>query len=95
MPVAASTPSITYLGNGATVSFAVPFPLLSNGHILVELLDLSGVLVSTWTAGVNYSYTGSPATAIVATVAPAANRKLRISRVTPKTQSSDFNVNET
>lgn len=78
-----------YTGDASTTTFAITFALKTNSQIKVTV---GGTLQ---TLGVNYSLTGSPATAVVFGSAPAAAAAIRIYRDTPLTQSLNLVSNGT
>jgi len=102
MTVSNTTVKQTYDGNGVTTSFAVPFDHSDNDTIQVVLIDETTVDTSTesgfdetvQTITTDYTLTGDPATAVVMNSAPSADEKLRVKRVTPLTQLSDYDAGE-
>ncbi len=92
MTVAALVPSITYLEDGSTVSFAVPFRYRSPLHLVAERISASGV-VTALAYGPDYSATGGSTDAggtLTVSAASVAGTKLLIRRVTPRAQDLDY-----
>jgi hypothetical protein len=93
MAVTTSYSATTYNGNGSQTDFPVVWPFFS-GTLIVTLISSGGVeTIKTITT--DYSVTGGtdsnglPATGTVVMVtAPASGETLRLTRSTPKTQSS-------
>mgnify|MGYP006935484868 CR=1 FL=1 len=82
--------STTYEGDGSTTSFAVQFDLLANSQVKVSRYDSSTLVDEILTLGVEYTLTGSPATAVVFSVAPTSNQEITVYRETAKTQTVDY-----
>lgn len=94
MTVSSTQQKVTYVGNGVTTAFAIPFSFLASTQIEVWLRD-EGVDPHTealQATPANYSIAGSTVTMVTA---PAADEKLVIKRVVPLTQLLDYiqNVN--
>jgi len=92
MTVSITSTSETYTGNGATTTFAIPFPFLANSHIVVTLILISDGTETAQVSGTDYNISG---TNVVMTTAPSSLYYLKISRATPKTQSTNFDVGQT
>lgn len=58
MTVSSETSKVTYLGDGDTAQFAIPFYFLANGEVKVVHKDASG-LEATWLEGTHYEITGA------------------------------------
>lgn len=95
MTVAALTPSIEYLEDGVTLSFAAPFRFLS-GTLLVERILPTGA-ISILTPGSQYATAGGDTDAggTVILMATIAGSRLRIQRATPRRQQADYTTNDT
>lgn len=96
MTVANITPTVTYLGDGTTVDFVVPYRFIDGTNLHVTLIDGSGV-ESVQTYGLAYSVSGGGTDsggAVSMIVPPAIGEKLRINRVTPRTQTTDYQTND-
>ena len=96
MTVAALTPSITYLENGVTTTFAVPWRF-EPGTLLVRSLAADGTL-TTLVLGADYTATGGATDAggsITKTAAAATGYRLLIDRQTPRTQAMDYASGDT
>jgi hypothetical protein len=91
MTVAAIAPTITYLENGATLSFAVPFQFLEAADLVVTRFgpDAEEDIAL---LGSDYSVSGgagSTGTVLMA-AAKASGWKLRIQRATARSQPTDY-----
>ena len=90
MTVAALTPSVSYTENGVTLAFAAPFRYLAADQLDVRRVTggVESVLAygSAWTATAGPSDAGGTVT-LVASVAGAT---LKIRRVTPRLQQTDY-----
>src|ERR1035437_10806840 len=76
MTLGVQTVRVVYAGNGATVTFAIPFNFYANtANVLVYLLDVDGLTLTAWAYGGDFSIAG---TTITAVVAPALNQKLLV-----------------
>lgn len=92
MTVAALTSSREYNGNGVTTVFAAPFRYLSPTHLEVKRIAADGT-VTTLAYGPDFSATAGTTDGgglVTVTVAPVAGARLRIKRVTPRSQSTDY-----
>jgi len=96
MTVTTQTSSASYLGNGSTVAFTVPFYFLANTHLEVILRDAQGVeTVQALTT--NYTVTGAGVPAggtVTMLVAPVTGTTLVIRRNVPLTQEVDYQEND-
>lgn len=97
MTVTVSYSPLTYNCNGSTTAFSVTWPFFLSSDLVVTHITSGGVettlaLTTDYTVtGGRDSTTGLPAVGTVTTVATyAAGVKIRISRSTPKTQSTSF-----
>lgn len=92
MTVAAEIPLALYDGDGVTVAFPAPWRYLDVAHLLVERVAADGA-ETILALGVDYAATAGPTDAggtVTTTVAPAAGQKLRIRRVTPEAQQTQY-----
>lgn len=83
--------TISYAGNGATTSFAVPFPFFGPDELGVYRQDANGTQ-TTLTRGVDYSVSGGNGTTgtVVMGLAPATGLTLIIRRRTARTQQVEY-----
>jgi hypothetical protein len=99
MTVSTAYSPLQFNGNGATTAFAVTWPFFT-GSLVVTAIDATGVetvktLTTHYTVSGGTSATGLPATGTVTMlVAPASGTQLRITRVTPRTQTSTWGEND-
>ena len=97
MTLSSTTARVAYAGNGATVTFPVPFRFLENDHVEAVLRDAVGDETA-WTEGTHYTLAGAGApsggTLTVATDpadhTPAGGETLVIRRLAPLTQETDL-----
>lgn len=96
MTAAALSPSIEYLENGVTLAFAVPFRFLDASHLQVKRIASNGT-VTVLAQGSAWSATGGTTDAggTVTLVASVATARLKIRRVTPRAQPTDYATNDT
>ncbi|MBT6116840.1 MAG: hypothetical protein HOH66_03130 [Rhodospirillaceae bacterium] len=88
---------MAYTGDGATISFSVPFLFLEDGHITIILRDSVGGETA-WEAGTHYTLSGAGneagGTLTVVTSptdhTPAVGQSLVIRRIVPETQGTDY-----
>lgn len=96
MTVTTQTSSASYLGNGSTTAFTVPFYFLANTHLEVILRDAQGIeTVQALTT--NYTVTGAGVPAggtVTMLVAPVTGTTLVIRRNVPLTQEVDYQEND-
>lgn len=90
MTVAANPSEVSYTENGVTLAFAAPFRFLDPTHLVVERI-VAGSLVEL-DYGPEWSATGGSTDAggTVTLVASIAGATLRIRRVTPRAQQTDY-----
>lgn len=84
---------VTYIGNGSTTQFAVPFKVLDEDHLVVERRLLSTNEIDYTYIGTDYSYSGIGADAGTLTLDGAALSslyQLEIERIVPYTQELDI-----
>ncbi len=97
MTVAALASSFEYNGNGVTVLFAAPFRYLAATHLEAKVVAASGV-VTPLAYGIDFTATPGPTDAggtVTCVVAPATGARLRIRRVTPRSQATDYTTGDT
>jgi hypothetical protein len=96
MTTAALSPSRTYIEDGATLNYAVPFRYLTAADLAVDRIAASGV-VTRLVLGVGYSATAgnTDAGGTLTLLSTVAGAQLRIRRVTPRNQSTDYATNDT
>lgn len=96
MTVAALSPSASYLENGVTLAFAAPFRFLNPTHLEVKRIAADGT-VTVLTYGVDYTVTGGSTDAggTVTLIASTSGATLKIRRVTPRAQQTDYVTNDT
>lgn len=95
MTVAALSASISYVENGATLSFAVPFRFLIGALTVTRVLANGSV--ATLTLGVDYSVSGGTTDAggTVTLVGSVAGATLRIRRATARNQAMNYATGDT
>lgn len=97
MTLSTTANKVSYAGDGATVSFAIPFLFLENGHVEAILRDAAGA-EATWALNTQFGLSGAGAasggTLTVSTsptdYTPANGETLVIRRVVPETQDTDY-----
>lgn len=97
MTLSTTANKVSYAGDGATVSFAIPFLFLEDGHVEAVLRDDAGA-ETTWALNTEFTLTGAGAasggTLTVSTSptnhTPANGETLVIRRVVPETQETDY-----
>lgn len=96
MTTAALSPSRTYIEDGVTLNFSVPFRYLTAADLQVDRISAAGV-VTRLVLNVGYTATAGATDAggTVALTASVAGSKLRIRRVTPRAQTTDYATNDT
>jgi hypothetical protein len=96
--VSSTTDRATFLGNGVTDSFPLPFRFFADGDIQAALIDHVTLEVMELVLGVDYTLiganqpeqNGTPASIINLTVAPPSGVSLFVRRVIPATQPTDI-----
>ncbi len=96
MTAAALTPSVEYFEDGVTLDFAAPFRFIAASHLEVKRIAADGIVTvlaygSEWSA----SGGGTDAGGTVTLVASVAGSRLRIRRVTPRSQLADYTTGDT
>lgn len=100
MTVTTTSVYVQYDGNGSTTVFTVPFQFFSASHLKVTLISSNGTetvksLTTHYTVAGGQDSNGIPQTGTVTMLtAPASGEKLRIERVTTKTQSTTYTNND-
>lgn len=96
MTTAALSPSRTYIEDGVTLNFAVPFRYLTAGDLAVERISAAGV-VTRLVLNVGYTATSGATDAggTLTLLTTVAGAKLRIRRATARNQSTDYATNDT
>ena len=94
MTITSPLSTISYVGNGSTVSFPFAFPILNSTHIIVTLTDTAqtpAVLTTLSASQYNVSGIGSPLGGTVTLSAPlAAGVSLTIRRLVPYVQTTSI-----
>jgi hypothetical protein len=96
MTVSSEQSSVSYVGNGATTTFAIPYYFLDKTHIVVSLTSSNGVAIPK-VLDVDYTVTGAGNQAggsLTFNVAPPNLSSLVILRVVPVTQLTDYQPND-
>lgn len=95
MTVSNQTNKISYIGNGVTKEFAIPFCFLEKEHITVYQMkeDIESIAA----AGVDFSVTGAGEVdggTLMFSNAPSAGSQIIVVRNVPMTQEVDYRENE-
>lgn len=95
MTVAVKTSEKVYVEDGVTLAFSAPFRILNASDLLVQRIATDGT-ISTLVLGVNYAVgAGSTDTGrMVTLVSSVAGARLRIRRVTARSQMVDYQTND-
>lgn len=93
MTVATTTAAASYLGDGSTTAFAVPFEFFDAAELVVALISATGT-VTTQTLGTAYTVSGGAGNigTVTMTTAPASGTTLHIRRSTARTQTTALAV---
>lgn len=92
MTVATQTSEAILTGNGSTTVFPFTFPTLEASNIVVDLISPTG-LITPQTQGTNYTVQNAgfeTGGTITMNVAPANGTRVRIRRILPYTQPTDY-----
>lgn len=92
MTVAAKNPIEVYSGDGVTTAFAARWRYIDTASLKVELISSSGA-VTAQTLGVHYTATAGTTDAggtVTMVTPPAVGQRLRIKRVTPRSQPTQY-----
>ncbi len=92
MSVALDLTRVAYTGDGSTTTFPITFEFIENSQIKVMQVDTTTEIESVLTEGVEYTLTGSPATAVEFGTAPAATIQVTVYRQTDKLQETDYDA---
>lgn len=93
MAVSSETSQVTLTGDGANDAFPTSFKFLEDDHLLVETSDDDGETWVTKTQGTHYTVAGEGVLSggtVTFLVAPALDVLVRLTRVVPLTQPTDF-----
>lgn len=93
MTVATTTAAASYLGDGSTIAFAVPFEFFDAAELVVALISATGT-ATTQTLGTAYTVSGGAGSigTVTMTTAPASGTTLHIRRSTARTQTTALAV---
>ena len=96
MTTAALSPSKTYIEDGTTLNFAVPFRYLSTSDLIVDRIATGGAPVR---LAINVHYTATVGTTdaggTLTLLSTVAGSKLRIRRSTARNQATNYATNDT
>ena len=90
MSVPVEIPISTYLGDGTTTAFSIPFEYERPAYVLAKKFDTLTGLEVNLISGVDYSVTGTTVTMIVA---PLATDYVIVYRLSPRSQTTVYDVN--
>lgn len=98
MTVSSQTNNVTFLGNGVTTVFPLPFRFFANGDVLAYFIDPTTGASTPMVLGTDYTLTGAGepevdgnAVSVLTTTAPLANgRGLYVERIMQEVQSTDI-----
>jgi hypothetical protein len=93
MTLSSTQTKVTYVGNGSTTVFAIPFTIYDNDNFEVILREESTTPDTETTQSIGTHYTisgGDPGSSITMLIAPSSTQKLIIRRVMPVTQTVDY-----
>ena len=96
MTIANTTVKQIFQGNGATVTFAIPFAFQSNSEIRVVLRDesVTPAVETLQTLTTHYTLDANPAANVVFVTAPPSTRKILIRRTMALTQGTNYADND-
>jgi hypothetical protein len=88
MAITTTANTVTYTGTGATSAYTVPYPFLSNAHLVAQVTPDGEDTPTTLALGVDYTLTGAGgATGTLTLTDPLADgATLDITRTVPLTQ---------
>lgn len=92
MTISASYAPPTYTGNGVTTAFSTVFPFMDASDLVVTKITIATEAEEVLVLNTGYTVSGGSGAAGTVTVSPAisSSYQLRIERVTPRTQTTDF-----
>lgn len=98
MTVSSQTNNVTFLGNGATTVFPLPFRFFANGDVFAYFIDSTTGASTPMVLGVDYTLAGAGepevngnAVSVLTTTAPlATGRGLYVERVMQEVQNTDI-----
>jgi hypothetical protein len=91
MALTTTISKVTYVGNGSTTSFSVPFKFVEDSHIVVKVL--TSTTETLWVDGTDYTLSGAGVDSggtLTSTAAPAATETILIYRTVPLLQSLEL-----
>jgi len=97
MTVSTSTSFVSYAGNGSLTTFAYTFKIFQDSDLLVTLVNDALGVETTQVLTTNYTVTGAGTDGggnVVFTAAPASGVTIKIRRVLPVTQETDYVAND-
>ena len=97
MTVSTSTSFVSYAGNGSLTTFAYTFKIFQDSDLLVTLVNDASGVETTQVLTTNYTVTGAGTAGggnVVFTAAPASGVTIKIRRVLPVTQETDYVAND-
>jgi hypothetical protein len=97
MTVSTSTSFVSYAGNGSLITFAYTFKIFQDSDLLVTLINDASGVETTQVLTTNYTVTGAGTAGggnVVFTAAPASGVTIKIRRVLPVTQETDYVAND-
>ncbi len=97
MTVSSSTSFVSYAGNGSLTTFAYTFKIFQDSDLLVTLVNDTTGTETTQVLTTNYTVTGAGTASggnVTFTTAPASGTTVKIRRVLPVTQETDYVAND-
>jgi hypothetical protein len=96
MTISTTTTRVAYDGNGATTSFAVPFPFFGASELEVIERGIASGAETALMLGAHYTVAGGDGATgtVTAVVAPATGLQWVIRRKTARTQATDYTPND-
>lgn len=95
MTITSDIQSVSYATDGATTSFPIPFYFLSEEDIVANLLSAQGI--TSLALGTDFTILGAGSTSggtIILSATFAAGKTLRVQRIVPVTQETQFQQND-
>lgn len=92
MTIVTTTSRVSYVGNGSTFAFTVPWRVLDASFLLVQKVVTATGAVTTLALNTDYTVSGvtNPSATLTTAVAPLATETLVISVNVPLTQTADY-----